>query len=82
MFQKMKKKNKAKDEEPDYSSLLVFGYGCKIFRDDERAVEENLIPWMGTDLTIDRLVGLPGASCLDVDICFLAGLMVGVTSTT
>ena len=31
-----------------------------IFRDDERAVEENLIPWMGTDLTIDRLVRLPG----------------------
>ena len=59
-FQKMKKKNKAKDEEPDYSSLLVFGYGCKIFRDDERALEENLIPWMGTDLTIDRLVGPPG----------------------
>ena len=52
----MKKKNKAKEEEPDYSSLLVFGYGCKIFRDDERArsIEENLIPWMGTDLTIDR----------------------------
>ena len=54
IFQKMKKKNKAKDDEPDYSSLLVFGYGCKIFRDDERAVEDNLIPWMGTDLTIDR----------------------------
>ena len=60
IFQKMKKKNKAKDDEPDYSSLLVFGYGCKIFRDDERAVEENLIPWMGTDLTIDRLVRVPG----------------------
>ena len=56
IFQKMKKKNKAKDDEPDYSSLLVFGYGCKIFRDDEKAVEENLIPWMGTDLTIDRWV--------------------------
>ena len=57
-MQRMKKKNKAKEEEPDYSSLLVFGYGCKIFRDDERArsIEENLIPWMGTDLTIDRYV--------------------------
>ena len=31
-----------------------------IFRDDERAVEENLIPWMRTDLTINRLVRLPG----------------------
>ena len=60
----MKKKNKAKEEDPDYSSLLVFGYGCKIFRDDERAlsIEENLIPWMGTDLTIDRLFRLPGGS--------------------
>ena len=57
-LQTMKKKNKGKEEEPDFSSLFVFGYGCKIFRDDERArsIEENLIPWMGTDLTIDRLV--------------------------
>ena len=78
----MKKKNKAKEEEPDYSSLLVFGYGCKIFRDDERArsIEENLIPWMGTDLTIDRYVVLePG---LTLSIIVIPDLMVEVTSTT
>ena len=38
-----------------------------IFRDDERAVEENLIPWMGTDLTIDRLVRLPGLEPFELD---------------
>lgn len=41
--------------------LFVFGYACKIFRDDEQAklVDKGnyLIPWMGDDtLTIDRSV--------------------------
>ena len=44
---------------PDLSSLLVFGYTCKIFRDDVKARSlesgEHLIPWMGDPaLKIDR----------------------------
>lgn len=40
-------------------SLLVFGYQCKIFRDDEKAMfierKKHLIPWMGdSNLMIDR----------------------------
>jgi hypothetical protein len=43
------------------SDLLVFGYSCKLFRDDGRAVAiddgEHLIPWMGRgekEMDIDR----------------------------
>lgn len=41
--------------------LLVFGYACKIFRDNERASEidhgKHLIPWMtDNSLKIDRLI--------------------------
>ena len=53
----MKKKDKGK--ETDFSSLLVFGYGCKLFRDDQKAESiergDHLIPWMGdSTLRIDR----------------------------
>lgn len=44
-----------------HEDLLVFGYHCKLFRDDSTAEEVNkgnhLIPWMGNaDLMIDRFV--------------------------
>ena len=44
---------------PDLSSLLVFGYACKLFRDDSKALSlesgDHLIPWMGdSSIKIDR----------------------------
>ncbi|XP_060916737.1 splicing factor, suppressor of white-apricot homolog isoform X1 [Labrus mixtus] len=45
-----------------YADLLVFGYACKVFRDDERALYHehgnHLIPWMGDkSIMIDRYDG-------------------------
>ena len=45
--------------EENLQDLLVFGYSCKLFRDDEKAAHvdrgEHLIPWMGdANLMIDR----------------------------
>ena len=42
--------------------ILVFGYGCKLFRDDEKAIqvenEEFSVPWMGdSHMKIDRFDG-------------------------
>jgi len=47
-----------KDEKDE---LLVFGYACKLYRDDAKAIAEDsgvyLIPWMGDhSLMIDRYV--------------------------
>ncbi|XP_030050653.1 vomeronasal type-2 receptor 26-like [Microcaecilia unicolor] len=43
------------------AELLVFGYACKVFRDDEKALfheqGKHLIPWMGyRKILIDRLL--------------------------
>lgn len=45
-----------------YADLLVFGYACKLFRDDEKALYhehgKHLIPWMGDkNIMIDRYDG-------------------------
>ncbi|XP_022341691.2 splicing factor, suppressor of white-apricot homolog isoform X1 [Crassostrea virginica] len=56
---KVKEKDRPTD---DKEELFVFGYACKLFRDDERALYidkgSHLIPWMGDDkLLIDRYDG-------------------------
>lgn len=59
---RVKGKEKPTDEKEE---LFVFGYACKLFRDDDRALSidkgTHLIPWMGDDkLLIDRSVSKPG----------------------
>ena len=40
------------------AELFVFGYACKVFRDDKKALEidqgKHLISWMDSSLKIDR----------------------------
>ena len=48
-----------KDKRDRDESLLVFGYACNVYCDDEKAVyfedRRHLIPWMGDEsLMIDR----------------------------
>lgn len=50
-----------KDTNNGHEELLVFGYSCKLFRDNEKAQYvdkgEHLIPWMGdSSLMVDRSV--------------------------
>lgn len=54
-------RHKQMDSEPKdkFEDLLVFGYACKLFRDDEKASSidqgAHLIPLMGDDsIKIDR----------------------------
>ncbi|XP_060746261.1 splicing factor, suppressor of white-apricot homolog [Tachysurus vachellii] len=59
---KMDKPPKEDGASSKYAELLVFGYACKLFRDDERATYheqgKHLIPWMGDNkLMIDRYDG-------------------------
>lgn len=54
-YDKSKRSGKGGDDD----DLLVFGYACKLYRDDVKAVMEGsgqlLIPWMGdSSLMVDR----------------------------
>lgn len=59
MAMALTRKDSLKPKKTDEEELLVFGYSCKLFRDDEKAqiIDEgqHLIPWMGQEnLKIDR----------------------------
>ena len=58
---------KTEQEQEEDEDLLVFGYSCKLYRDDAKALLEDsgalLIPWMGdSSLMIDRYF-VRGSNC-------------------
>ena len=58
-FKRKEVNDKASHEEEE--DLLMFGYACKLYRDDAKALLENsgqlLIPWMGDhSLMVDRYI--------------------------
>ncbi|XP_041078744.1 splicing factor, suppressor of white-apricot homolog isoform X3 [Polyodon spathula] len=60
--QKAVNSKKTNESVGKFAELLVFGYECKVFRDDERALYheqgKHLIPWMGDkSIMIDRYDG-------------------------
>lgn len=67
-----------------HDDLLVFGYSCKLFRDNDKALYlekgSHLIPWMGDDsVMVDRWVlasvdgsplsGMSVTACLRTCVC-------------
>lgn len=54
-----KSDDESESKEDSINDLMVFGYHCKLYRDDVKAELENsgslLIPWMGdSSLMVDR----------------------------
>ena len=70
LFQQEAAQTEQMDNATDQQQLFVFGYHCKLFRDDEKALAidagEHLIPWMGDESNkIDRSVNQIIDKCLD-----------------
>ena len=61
-FDKRSTSSSSHREEERAKDMMVFGYQCKLYRDDVKAELENsgsmLIPWMGdSTLMVDRSAG-------------------------
>lgn len=60
-YQRANSTNNTNADPNRFDDLLIFGYACKLFRDDEKALHidqgKHLMPWMGdSTLKIDRLI--------------------------